>query len=220
MKWNTVFPQKYNNAITSGDSRLSGKELRKREGAGTSGRSFGTVCVRSGPKRETGWSGWNSRSGIQDNSHVILGYSPCDEAVRYYTPRRRGVFSSRYRRPRADNLISDIAFIFNALAKSIHFEGTLYFDTTGTGTESRSSIAVWETCRTISDYLRLFSKLNFMANGIAPHIIFIMLSVALFSYPWIGENSTVSLFLSFSAWTLTVIFFPLHLWYIKLNRKK
>jgi len=63
---------------------------------------------------------------IQDNSYLILGHSPCDETIRY-APRRRRVFSSWYHRPCADNPISDIASIFNAL--EIHpLRDTLYVD--------------------------------------------------------------------------------------------
>jgi hypothetical protein len=81
-----------------------------------------------------------------------------------YGPQRRRVFSSRYRRPRADNPISDIAFIFNAL--EVH-----PFRSMDTG------IAVEELAER-SKHLRLFSKLH--DDAIVLYIMFIVPSVALF----------------------------------------
>jgi len=66
--------------------------------------------------REAGRGGRNSRSGIRDNSRLILGHSPCDKP---FVTSRNG--ESHFRRSiaaireRADNPISDIASIFNAL---------------------------------------------------------------------------------------------------------
>lgn len=53
MKRNTVFPEMYNNAITSGDSRLSGKELQKRRSRDVQ-PTVRPARRRNGPRRETG----------------------------------------------------------------------------------------------------------------------------------------------------------------------
>jgi len=132
-------------------SRLSGKKLRKRRSRSAVTRIRGLT--------ETGWSGWNSRSGIQDNSHLILGHSPCDEP--FVMSRDSDEYFRRGITGRARIIPSPILLPSLMHSKSIHFETRRSVDTE---IESWSSIAIWETYITELGRTTFvcFPKLNFM----------------------------------------------------------
>jgi len=93
-------------------SRLSVIELRKRRNR--------PLCVYAG------WRKRDKADGIREAESRTISYIAWPQTIRY-APRRRRVFSSWYHRPCADNPISDIASIFNAL--EIHpLRDTLYVD--------------------------------------------------------------------------------------------
>lgn len=172
MKGTVLFVRRIITQLPAG-SRLSGKKLRERRSRSAVTRIRGLTG--------TGWSGWNSRSGIQDNSHLILGHSPCDEP--FVTSRDSDEYFRRGITGRARIIPSPILLPSLMHSKSIHLE--THADRQTPESNRRSSIAIWETYRTCSGHhFRLLPKTEFY--GVALRAIFIALSVTLFwySYDW------------------------------------
>lgn len=185
-------PQTYNNSITNGDSRLSGKRVREKKEQGN---------VQPA-RRQNGPNGWNSRSGIQDNSHLIPGYSPCDEAVRYYTPRR--VFSSRYRRPQVISspiLLSSLMHSRNPSTSRHIVLIAIRWDRIAIVDGNLGSLPHNLELPLSAFQTKLYGKRN-----CAPYYIYCAVSGTIF-VPVDCRKSTVFFFLPFSARTLTVIYF-------------